>query len=390
MSMKENEIDRILADLVAGERISAEDRQILENWKKASGRNSRFEREIREIASSGAKLHQRRKNTVVFEQVEQIVRKQRGRVRFVRHLSVVAGFALFLGMVVYFMLAGERQMETSARVAATRIMPGSVRAELVLPRGEVVHLDSTSQVVLTADNRNPRVVSNGNTLIYGAEEKNERVEYHTIWVPRGGEYNLQLADGSKVYLNAGSSLRYPVRFAGKRREVVLSGEGYFEVAKDTVRPFVVKAGEIDVRVLGTAFNVNAYPERGTVATTLVEGSVQVNYKAGQQVIRPGMQLVYDKQNGKAEVSAVDTEMYTSWKDGYYYFKREPLEHIMEVLARWYDLNVFYRNQDLKRMEFGGRLKRYDDIGYLLKKMEETQDIEFIIKGNTITVQRKTD
>lgn len=390
MSMKENEIDRILADLVAGERISAEDRQILENWKKASGRNSRFEREIREIASSGVKLHQRRKNTVVFEQVEQIVRKQRGRVRFVRHLSVVAGFALFLGMVVYFMLAGERQMETSARVAATRIMPGSVRAELVLPRGEVVHLDSTSQVVLTADNRNLRVVSNGNTLIYGAEEKNEQVEYHTIRVPRGGEYNLQLADGSKVYLNAGSSLRYPVRFAGKRREVVLSGEGYFEVAKDTVRPFVVKAGEIDVRVLGTAFNVNAYPERGTVATTLVEGSVQVNYKAGQQVIHPGMQLVYDKQNGKAEVSAVDTEMYTSWKDGYYYFKREPLEHIMEVLARWYDLNVFYRNQDLKRMEFGGRLKRYDDIGYLLKKMEETQDIEFIIKGNTITVQRKTD
>lgn len=390
MSMKENEIDRILADLVAGERISAEDRQILENWKKASGRNSRFEREIREIASSGAKLHQRRKNTLVFEQVEQIVRKQRGRLRFVRHLSVAAGIALFLGMAAYFMLAGERQMETSARVAATRIMPGSVRAELVLPRGEVVHLDSTSQVVLAADNRNPRVVSNGNTLIYDKEEKNEQVEYHTIRVPRGGEYNLQLADGSKVYLNAGSSLRYPVRFAGERREVVLTGEGYFEVAKDTARPFVVKAGEIDVRVLGTAFNVNAYPERGIVATTLVEGSVQVNYKAGQQVIRPGMQLVYDKQNGKAEVSAVDTEMYTSWKDGYYYFKREPLEHIMEVLARWYDLNVFYRSQDLKRMEFGGRLKRYDDIGYLLKKMEETQDIEFIIKGNTITVQRKTD
>ena len=162
------------------------------------------------------------------------------------------------------------------------------------------------------------------------------------------------------------------------------------MAKDTARPFVVKAGEIDVRVLGTAFNVNAYPERGTVATTLVEGSVQVNYKAGQQVIRPGMQLVYDKQNGKAEVSAVDTEVYTSWKDGYYYFKREPLENIMEVLSRWYDLNVFYQNQDLKRMVFGGRLKRYDDIGYLLKKMEETQDIEFIIKGNTITVQRKTD
>ena len=186
--MKENEIDRILADLVAGERISAEDRQILENWKKASGRNSRFEREIREIASSGAKLQHRRKNAIVFEQVEQIVRKQRGRVRLVRHLSVAAGFALFLGMAAYFMLAGERQMGTSARVAAMRIMPGSVRAELVLPRGEVVHLDSTTQVVLAADSLNSRVMSDGSTLIYGAEEKNEQVEYHTIRVPRGGEY----------------------------------------------------------------------------------------------------------------------------------------------------------------------------------------------------------
>ena len=390
MSMKENEIDRILADLVAGERISAEDRQILENWKEVSGRNSRFEREMREIASSGAKLHHRRKNEIVFEQVEQVVRKRRGRVRLMRQLSVAAGIALFVGIAAYFMLAGERQTGTSARVVTARIMPGSVRAELVLPRGEVVHLDSTTQVVLAADSLNLRVMSDESTLIYGAEEKNEQMEYHTIRVPRGGEYNLQLADGSKVYLNAGSSLRYPVRFTGERREVVLTGEGYFEVAKDTARPFVVKAGEIDVRVLGTAFNVNAYPERETVAATLVEGSVQVHYKAGQQVIRPGMQLVYDKQNGKAEVSAVDTEVYTSWKDGYYYFKREPLENIMEVLSRWYDLNVFYHNQDLKRMEFGGRLKRYDDISYLLKKMEETQDVEFIIKGNTITVQRKTD
>ena len=109
MSMKENEIDRILADLVAGERISAEDRQILENWKEVSGRNSRFEREMREIASSGAKLHHRRKNEIVFEQVEQVVRKRRGRVRLMRQLSVAAGIALFVGIAAYFMLAGERQ-----------------------------------------------------------------------------------------------------------------------------------------------------------------------------------------------------------------------------------------------------------------------------------------
>ena len=182
-------------------------------------------------------------------------------------------------------------------------------------------MDTAAKVVLTADSVTPQVISDGNTLIYDAGEKGVQVEYHTIRVPRGGEYNLQLADGTKVYLNAGSSLRYPVRFTGKRREVTLSGEGYFEVAKDSTQPFVVRAGDVDVRVLGTAFNVNAYPEKETVATTLVEGRVQVNYKTGQQVIQPGMQLVYDKQNGKVDVSVVDTEVYTSWKDGYYYFKR---------------------------------------------------------------------
>ena len=199
---------------------------------------------------------------------------------------------------------------------------------------------------------------------------------------------MQLADGSKVYLNAGSSLRYPVRFAGERREVVLTGEGYFEVAKDTARPFVVKAGEIDVRVLGTAFNVNAYPERETVAATLVEGSVQVNYKAGQQVIRPGMQLVYDKQNGKAEVSAVDTEVYTSWKDGYYEFEEMELGELMPLLGRWYAVGVDFEEPELKRLKFSGRLQRYETVADLVKMLEYTGDVVFEVKNDRILVRKR--
>ena len=152
----------------------------------------------------------------------------------------------------------------------------------------------------------------------------------------------------------------------------------------------MKAGNIDVRVLGTAFNVNAYPDEECISTTLVEGKVQVDYGTERQFMQPGTRLVYDKSDGHAEISAVDVEVYTSWKDGYYYFKRETLENIMDVLSRWYDLNVFFQNLDLKSVEFGGRLKRYEDINYLLRKMEETEDVEFIIKGNSITVKRKTD
>jgi transmembrane sensor len=191
-------------------------------------------------------------------------------------------------------------------------------------------------------------------------------------------------------LNSGSSLRYPVRFAGDIREVFLTGEGFFEVTKDEERPFVVKTEEVDVRVLGTSFNVNAYPDEKVVATTLVEGKVRVGYGSKNFDLDPGMQFVYDREDKTANVRTVDMELYTSWKDGYYYFKQESLERIMDVLAKWYNLNVFFQNPELKNMEFGGRLKRYEDISYLLEKMEETQDVQFIIHGNTIIIKRKTD
>lgn len=384
--MGENEIDRILADVVTGEDISAEDRQRLERWKQHSGNNLCFEKDIQELAHSGSGLKSRSDRMIVFRQVERAV-KQRRRSRFIQRLTVAAGVALLVGATAYIVLPKNRAVEPVQM--ATGIMPGAPRAELVLPEGQIVQLDTTTKVVPIA-NTMTQVMSYRNTLIYDSEDEGKQVEYHTIRVPRGGEYNLQLSDNTKVYLNAGSSLRYPVRFTGDKREVVLIGEGYFEVAKDSTKPFIVKAGNIDVRVLGTAFNVNAYPDEECISTTLVEGKVQVDYGTERQFLQPGTRLVYDKSDGHAEISAVDVEVYTSWKDGYYYFKRETLENIMDVLGRWYDLRVFYQNIDLKSVEFGGRLKRYEDINYLLRKMEETEDVEFIIKGNSITVKRKTD
>jgi len=123
---------------------------------------------------------------------------------------------------------------------------------------------------------------------------------------------------------------------------------------------------------------------------LVEGQVKVEYKDKERILNPGMQLKFDKVKEEMGVRVVDTEVYTSWKDGYYYFKRESLERIMVMLSRWYNLNVFFQNSDLKDMEFGGRLKRYEDITYLLKKMEETREVKFEINGNTIIIKRKTD
>lgn len=154
---------------------------------------------------------------------------------------MAASVVLIIGMTVYFMFLPKTGMKGASLQMATGIVPGAPRAELVLPQGKVIQLDTTTRVV-PVSNGMTQVMSCQNTLIYDSEGEEEQVEYHMIRVPRGGEYNLQLADNTKVYLNAGSSLRYPVRFTGNRREVELIGEGYFEVMRDTARPFIVKAG----------------------------------------------------------------------------------------------------------------------------------------------------
>ena len=386
--MKENEIDRILAELFAGENISEEDRHVLEEWKRENGRNERFEEELQDLKEFSMGLKGRRDNRGVFEQIEKIVKKQREKFLLVRWSVVAAGIVLLMGFASYFMLSsGEREVETLR--LANNVKVGTSKAELVLPRGQVIQLDSSSRDILFSGDQ-VKASSAKNTLVYAVGIDSEIVEFHTIRVPFGAEFNLQLSDNTRVYLNAGSSLRYPVKFTGEIREVFLTGEGYFEVMKDADHPFVVNAGEIDVRVLGTSFNVNAYPDNGTIETTLVEGKVRVEHEEKEQVLDPGMQLVFDRASGKTDARVVDTEVYTSWKDGYYYFKQESLEKIMDVLARWYDLKVFFQNPELKGMEFGGRLKRYENITYLLEKMEETQDVKFIINENTITIKRKTD
>ena len=384
--MKENDIDRILSVSFTGEKLSEEEKCLLEEWKRENECRNRFEGELHELRKLGKGLKYREDKDIVFARIERIVQKQRKEQLFIRWSSVAAGIMLLLGIVGYFMYSQEDGNEI---IQIANVGPGSPKAELILPQGQVIELDSSSREIVFSEHQS-KATSVKNTLIYDAGMNLETIDFHTIRVPLGGEFNLQLSDNTRVHLNSGSSLHYPIRFAGDIREVFLTGEGFFEVTKDEVRPFVVKTGEVDVRVLGTSFNVNAYPDERVVATTLVEGQVRVGCGSKKFDLDPGLHLVYDRENKTANVRAVDTELYTSWKDGYYYFKQEPLEEIMDVLAKWYNLNVFFQNPELKKMEFGGRLKRYEDISYLLEKMEETQDVQFIIHGNTIIIKRKTD
>ena len=238
-----------------------------------------------------------------------------------------------------------------------------------------------------------RIENDNSTLICtndGVKEENEEVAYHTITVPAGAEYRVLLADGTTVHLNADSEFRFPEAFSGKNREVYLKGEGYFEVAKDSAKRFIVHALNMDATVLGTSFNIKAYPEQDEIIATLEEGRLQVDCDHDQRFeLQAGHQVVFSKVTGNAEKKSVTTMYYTSWKDGFYCFNGEVLENIMEVLAKWYGLEVFYMDEALKNNKFSGRLKRYDDFLYLLDKFEETGNVEFIIKDKVITVKRKT-
>ena len=195
-------------------------------------------------------------------------------------------------------------------------------------------------------------------------------------------------DGTKICLNAGSVLRYPDYFAGSTREIYLSGEAYLEVAKDSARPFIVRTKEISVRVLGTVFNVNAYPDADYIRTTLVEGKVETLCGAERIEMQPGTQVAYDKRGKKSDYFPVDVHLYTSWKDGYYDFEGMALSELMQILSRWYDVKVEFAEPSLRNLKFSGRLKRYEDVRLLFERLEYTKDVTFTYENGSYVIRGK--
>ncbi|MGY0036944.1 FecR family protein [Pedobacter sp. NJ-S-72] len=208
--------------------------------------------------------------------------------------------------------------------------------------------------------------------------------------PKGGQYQLVLPDGTKVWLNAASSLRYPVAFQGNERKVELTGEAYFEVAKDKTRPFEVYSNNQVVQVLGTHFNINAYSNEPFVSTTLLEGSVKVTNSLtnAQKIIRPGQQSLISK-DGQAgiEVKNMDLDEAVAWKNGYFMFNEEELESILKKVSRWYNVDVQYEQEELKHQLFSGTLSKYSNVSQVLKKLEMLQSIHFKIEGRKIIVTK---
>ncbi|OQP58361.1 FecR family protein [Niastella populi] len=265
------------------------------------------------------------------------------------------------------------------------LLPGRKnKAVLILADNKQIVLDSTGTGMLSMQG-NAEVRKSGNgQIIYesgnGLNTSNETV-YNILEVPNGGEYELVLSDGSKVWLNSASRIKFPVNFSGNTRDVELSGEAYFEIAKDRARPFKVHFKTSTVEVLGTHFNVNSYDNEPAQAVTLLEGSVKVASLQEAEIIKPGQQAVLGNKN-KMKIKQVDVEEAVAWKNGYFIFVDEDIKSIMRKLARWYDFTPEYLG-DISEEQFGGMISKFRNISDVLKMFESTGTIHFkIIPGDS--------
>ena len=268
------------------------------------------------------------------------------------------------------------------------IVPGGNKATLTLANGSVITLDSASNGILTQQgNIKIHKLSNG-LVAYDVSNQNMvqkgKVDYNTISTPRGGEYQVTLSDGTKVWLNAASSIRFPVIFAGKERKVVITGEAYFEVAKNKEMPFKVEANSSEVEVYGTHFNVNAYDDEAAIKTTLLEGKVKVSVPGqSPEFLMPGQQADVNKQGNIKILDHVDTDLAVAWMHGYFQFKSADLQSILRQISRWYDVDIVYEGN--VNLHFTGQLSKHLDVTKVFKTLSLTNEVHFTIKDKKIIV-----
>jgi ferric-dicitrate binding protein FerR (iron transport regulator) len=262
------------------------------------------------------------------------------------------------------------------------IAPGGNKAQLILAGGRSVLLDQAADGRINGDGEEVNKENDG--LVYAPST---HTGINKLITPNGGQYRVQLADGTQVWLNAASSLQYPASFNGSDRTVVLTGEAYFEVAQDASKPFFVKANGMTIQVLGTNFNVNAYPEEKSMTTTLLQGAVRVVAGNKQTTLSPGEQSVLEQRSGSLLRSAADTEDAVAWKNGILTFKNDELAAVMRDISRWYDVEVVYEKGIDEKIHVTGAMRKQEYLSQALKILELTADLHFSVQGRTVTVSK---
>lgn len=270
--------------------------------------------------------------------------------------------------------------------AVHQIKPGGNKATLTLADGSVITLDnSTRGLVTNHDGVDVQQIENGQLVYRITGNNNDSAPViNTISTPLGGQYQVVLQDGTKVWLNAASSLRFPTVFSGNNRIVEITGEAYFEVAKNPAKPFKVNFNGNTITVLGTHFNVMAYGDETKSKVTLVEGAVKLANTTGNTQLTPGMQAIIRNNNSTIYTRTANIEEAIAWKKGYFLFENENIESIMRKISRWYDVDIAY-DGNMRGKEFTGGISRFKNVNEVLDMLELTESIRFKVEGRRIKV-----
>ena len=299
-----------------------------------------------------------------------------------RKIAVAASVFLMIGLgtLIFF-----QKSNLAPTVVASKEIndkkPGKTGAILTLSNGSVIVLDDVRNGLL-ANQQNTAIIKKNDGIVYTADS-NAQTVYNTMTTPRARQYNLQLSDGTKVWLNASSSITFPTSFSGKERKVSITGEVYFEVAKDKSRPFMVSVNDMQVNVLGTHFNVNAYEDEKSVNTTLFEGSVLIRKKNVSVLLKPGQQAEKQKSGTIVVNNNVNLDQIIGWKNGTFFFENASLEMVLRQLSRWYDIDIVFE-KGIKPRIFEGEIQRNLQLSQVLKILENS-GIHLKIEGKTLRV-----
>lgn len=374
--MQEKDAQRLIAKYKAG-RCTEEELVLLRNWFNQLNQSEDAGLSQDELTQTG-------------EEIWRMIRPQTQKVKRLvlwPRIAAAASIILALSFGGYFVFHKHAPQLTAGNYK-NDVKPGNNGAILTLAGGQKVILEQTKAGKIAQQNGTNLSKAGDSLLIYKAGEAsaNYTMSYNTLETPRGKQYSVILPDGSKVWLNAASSLRYPTIFKGKERLVTLSGEAYFEVIHNAKMPFRVSTNGQIVEDIGTHFNITAYPDEAAVKTTLLEGSVRVsslNHAAEQLVLSPGEQSTLEQDELKKK--EVDTELAIAWKNGLFYYKNAPLTTVMRQIARWYDVEIDYEVVHPQNQTFSGSVSRYDQVSKILTAIELTGAVKFKIAGRKITV-----
>jgi transmembrane sensor len=374
--LKEAELISLTEKYIAGT-ASGEERLKLESWY-----NKQLISEEQPDENEQIEIGERIFNNINL-QIDQQEKKRP--TKYLYRLAVAASLIAVLGFGWY--LFNERADVKKLNKSVSLIKPGGNKAFLTLADGTKINLDQALNGTIAKQEGIKITKTADGQLVYTILENKSgqsKLAFNTISTPAGGQYQVTLPDGTKVWLNALSSLKYPTAFIGKYRTVELTGEGYFEVAKNKNKPFKLKTSKQEISVLGTHFNVSAYADDAEIKTTLVEGGVAVKNFSPLAIglLKPGQQAVF--HHSGFEVSNVDVEEYIAWKNGFFMFNNEGIKEAMQKLARWYDVDIEYVG-DFDGIYFGGSFSKNNSLQETLKILESTDKFKFKIEGRRIKI-----